>query len=623
MVRGCGTRAYDRWRPVDPVGGRRAAQRLRRLVGVASCVLAGWLAGSGTAVAAPLVSVPVTVNVGAPVTVTLEQFPSTATVDVFVRPSGGGNCCGVQVANDIVTDAAGRATVSFVWPERYESCRSNENCTPRAWQLGGLADVDATVYGRTLVGNANTTRVLAFGAPGPDLTLAQRFRPVLAFDSSERWRPLEIDRLFARETPGLCAIGCHEAFTPASLTAFGIGADARLDMAGVQTDADSYRSPLPECRANGLLDCDGPDTAIYVHDVVHEGYRYMDYWWFLRFNHAPFTKLYYGEHEGDWEGMTVAVPASAADLRDFDFVAIAAHEGVFRYLRDALHCHEPATGGEVACASGGPQRVKVFVADGTHAGYPRACRKILALYCRQTGSVLPEKGFDGARPWGANDDPTALKSFGPAWASWGGNWNSETEPRVNSPARQGRHRAPWQVRCDTRWSLRECGGAAASRVGAADCAVWFGPFVAAAACDPVAVRAALRTGSLAGSGALRIAREGAASAAAPGLAQAVGDALEPGSRCVWRARRARRPSFACGVRTRVRSSRSGTRIWGSRTAARSRSRRSSTAVRWRCAPSTRPAAVCVPRMSRATRPAARRDRPAFGHAARARVYGSC
>ncbi|RKQ90866.1 hypothetical protein C8N24_0681 [Solirubrobacter pauli] len=237
---------------------------------------------AATAQAGPLAVAPVQVSVGASVTVTLEQFPPAAFVDVYARPSGGGNCCGMQVADDVATDAVGRATVTFSWPESFEACAGKDNCRRRPWEVGQLADVDASVVGRTLTANAATTRVVAPGTPAPDLTLAQRFRPVLAFDSSEVWRPLEIDRFLARETPRLCGIGCHPAPSSAYLVALGLGARARLDLAGEQTDADSYRSPIAECRVNGLLDCDGgPDTAMYVHDVVHEGYRYLDYWWFL------------------------------------------------------------------------------------------------------------------------------------------------------------------------------------------------------------------------------------------------------------------------------------------------------------------------------------------------------
>ena len=46
--------------------------------------------------------------------VTLEGYPPGASVTVYARPPGGGNCCGIKVAEGIVTDVVGRGSASFV-----------------------------------------------------------------------------------------------------------------------------------------------------------------------------------------------------------------------------------------------------------------------------------------------------------------------------------------------------------------------------------------------------------------------------------------------------------------------------------------------------------------------------
>ena len=486
-------------------------------------------ASAGNASAASVLAPP-TATVGQQVSIFGSGFTPGSVVSVALNPARtrGGNCCGIVVVQEHAVQLDGTAQMSFSWPPGYYSCAGRTRCSTVAWQRDEAVDLTVTDGAPDTFATTRASVIVDLPGVGEDLTLAQRFRPVLAFDTSERWRPLNVARMFADDEPNLCGrLGC---FANASTTA--LDGATGLDLPGHQDDADSYRSARPECRQNGLGDCEsGVTSGIYTHTVEYEGYRYLDYWWYFRFNHAPFSKLYYDEHESDWEGMTIAVARNDPDPQAFDFAAIAAHKGVWRYLREALLCEDVASRQETMCA-GPTQRVKVFVADGTHASYPRSCRKILFFYCRQTGVPLPEKGFDGRRPWGANYDPSVLYDLNRPWTQWPGNWNSQENPRVASPGRQNRFTSPWDATCTGRFAgstAEDCMLGAASRAQEdSDCDSWVGPFVAATTCDPVALREALRDGALGQIGSVGLQLDGMRQASAPGLAQAVGGPLSSG-----------------------------------------------------------------------------------------------
>ena len=172
---------------------------------------------------------------------------------------------------------------------------------------------------------------------------AARFRPQFLFDSDEHWRPLHVGRFVREEQPfggplhQLCdESGCETPFVTEGL-------DALRDFEGggwidigdlgefMETDPDpaDYRSPRPACDGDFLRDCDtGDDSAVYYNVTSTIGYKYLDYWLFYRMNDfgtplAP-NPTNEGEHEGDWEGVTLGLGGTPDT---FDFAAFAQHEG--------------------------------------------------------------------------------------------------------------------------------------------------------------------------------------------------------------------------------------------------------------------------------------------------------
>ncbi|MBX5443457.1 MAG: hypothetical protein IRZ32_18260, partial [Solirubrobacteraceae bacterium] len=428
--------------------------------------------------------------------------------------------------------------------------------------------------------------------------LARRFRPRLRFDSTERWRPVAATALLAervggrpahavcrpvrplRERPDRCAPGTSApVHGPASLAAAD-DPDAILDLNadGVTTPPGEARSPDPAC-AGPLRDCDaGPSAAIH-HRLARAGaYAVLDYWLLYRYSDAPYSvrglpgpgRLLDTDHEGDWEGVAVAVSADDPDPRTFDWAAYAAHAGPpRRYLRATLSCDgDPRPG---SCAAPGAARPHVYVAAGTHASYPAPChdRGVAALGlpgpagralgrwvlgCRQRGvdgpvpaGVLPEGGHDGARPWGADDDPAALRPLAPGdgVADWAGRWGlpgatrspaRQWDARVRPVAAAARARASGASGAAGAGTARPAQAAAAAEsdpaAGGGDatsCADWLGEHVAVAVCDEGALRAAFAAGTLGRAGDVTIdGGPGRAAASAPGIAQLAGGPLAAG-----------------------------------------------------------------------------------------------
>jgi hypothetical protein len=327
--------------------------------------------------------------------------------------------------------------------------------------------------------------------------LAKRFRPWLRFDSEESWRPLEINAMLTERLSGdgpahrFCDgseqaakhedmdLHCSPITTPAQISAQPNDPKTFVDIRGTELGGGDYVSPVlqdcPPPQAKGLKDCErGGASRIYFHAVRANGRIYIDYWWFLRYNRfdkkdaselcrsALTRQKACFDHEGDWEGVTVVL--SGGDDPALDFVDYAAHEAVFRYTASQVERKG--------------QRPVVYLANGSHAAYPRACPKDCSQEAKLFGHALPEDNTDGKRDWGRNPDdecfaePTCLAPLpSTSWGVFAGFWGSRTchagkgacdfgvPPR--SPSQQRRFKSPW---CYSGVGLKlTCDGAPPSR----------------------------------------------------------------------------------------------------------------------------------------------------------------
>jgi hypothetical protein len=169
-----------------------------------------------------------------------------------------------------------------------------------------------------------------------------------------------------------------------------------------------------------------------------------------------------GDHEGDWEGITVATDLPPTRVK---YAIFAQHDGRVRL--------DPGPQGSLAARRfefADPERrhVKVYVAQGTHAAYPSGCRhKPGRVFCKQSNG-LPDGFHDGERPWGRNDDGECAPEPGcvlllprvpgedtgeplldaASWNAWPGLWGfcAKGEARCangpRSPGLQARYQRP-------------------------------------------------------------------------------------------------------------------------------------------------------------------------------------
>jgi hypothetical protein len=294
--------------------------------------------------------------------------------------------------------------------------------------------------------------------------LAGQFEPVLRFDTSEQWRPLNVESFFGEDQHLICeGESCDEApISSAADLNNHTGEGAYIDIAGHYTlggGEGSYHSPYEVCTATGLRDCDtGARSAIYWRSGgTHGGYPFIDYWFFYRANYFYEEA---GFHEGDWEGVTIAPSLTQGT---FDYAGFSQHGTFYSYLRDVLRCEDapatstPASGtcGTEAGRSG--FRVDTFPANGSHANYTTPCSEdILMESCRQNAEEeifpgvtehRPERGYDGAVRWGRafNEPANAWSSLlkmpttgGGFWSDWPGRWGRYGPGEgPESPALQG------------------------------------------------------------------------------------------------------------------------------------------------------------------------------------------
>jgi hypothetical protein len=385
------------------------------------------------------------------------------------------------------------------------------------------------------------------GTVDRDADLARRFRPYVMLDSHELWRPLDVDRLLAEGWHHVCRQPggpCPLVHSAAEMTAIGKGAGGGIPFLQVDGRAGLGAANFPSRdRRCGAMEC-GPGR-IYYHVSQDADFKYLDYWWYFRFDDSPGGDKY--DHQSDWEGVVVALDRS--DQSTFAWVGFAAHDSVWRYLRSSLSCDGVPVQGSCGTESGRfGRRVNAFIASGTHAAYPSACRPatsrvplpIRKVSCRENKHIpvqqlavlrIPEGSFDGTRPWGRNADPTALAPLG-RWLGWIGSWDPSRH--VASPALQRRFRNPRRA-TDTTCPPDGCSYTPPKGFERA-CRGWFGLQAVGAACDAELLQTNAR-----GSALLRLRRgladfgsglapplETVGGQDVPGLAQLVGGPLAVG-----------------------------------------------------------------------------------------------
>jgi hypothetical protein len=361
--------------------------------------------------------------------------------------------------------------------------------------------------------------------------LAISYEPVLRFDSSEKWRPLNIETFFGEKQHHLCEGNtCEtEPLTSSAGLNKNRSPNAYINIAGSLPanggKPEEYHSPYEECTSSGLRDCDtGPRSAIYYRNPgVYGGYQYIDYWYFYRANYF-FENIDF--HEGDWEGATVA-PSLTGD--SFDYAAFSQHGTFYSYLKSVLRCEDKPAGSlpERGTCGANSKRIDDLVANGDHANYTTPCKQELPTSCQQNGEGQVETGYDGTKRWGrAYETGTALLPM-PAvgstgWTDWPGKWGSpgilpEEGSGPPSPGNQafkvacaslnnepGCETGPRTASVNSPLDSIQKGTTKSPGLTAVSCANWAGAGIAAVACNPRELREAVLTGHVGSRGPVAI-----------------------------------------------------------------------------------------------------------------------
>lgn len=414
------------------------------------------------------------------------------------------------------------------------------------------------------------TSEVTFSPAGSTVTaddyLGMTFEPILRFHSTEKWRPLNVASFMLEEEPGNPGHSYNKICVEGTCSDIGANWEEALRRATETPGTRDIKmgewpehkyayptSPVEECYAGELWDCNsGPRTAIYYHVVpsategktTELGYNYVDYWIFYRYNRDENDPLALDDHQGDWEGLTVA--PSQTDPGAFDFAIFAQHKEFSVYAPENLQCDQ---GGSASCVSEGQNRgtrVWDFVAVGTHASYPAVDEGGTSGICTQAKKELPEGCHDGKAPWGANYEASDAIPFpgtgGGYWTDWPGTWGDDpggllegTGESPRSPGLQSRFKCPWKpyapdtTACPSRVIANP---ARAREAIASTCGNWFGAMIAVTACSPSELRHAVHDATMGRRGDLRIIGRRRHAAALPGVSQILGPPLRAGERLV-------------------------------------------------------------------------------------------
>jgi len=232
--------------------------------------------------------------------------------------------------------------------------------------------------------------------------LAHRYRPVLLFDGSEQYAPVDVGRAIAAHH----VRACHKTIVSDRCPKIDSAPDIDSDVEFLEVKASTL-GPAD--------DSGGTDSAIYYHAIERTSPArvYLDYWWFFTENPEPVLSallcragLHLGEitcfrHEADWEGITVVLAPCTVEpeietacvpfgKRRLHLVAVAYAEHGGPAKQFAWNTLEQRWARAGAPTDG--ERPIVYVALNSHAAYPHRCPR----------SCGREQSNNGTVPWGNN-----------------------------------------------------------------------------------------------------------------------------------------------------------------------------------------------------------------------------
>jgi hypothetical protein len=262
-----------------------------------------------------------------------------------------------------------------------------------------------------------THRALGPRPAAAAVQLAAKYAPILRLASGEHYRPLRLEDYLSK-TVLRSGTPPYGTLTQAQPTLFSLPAttvSTYLDIRGAEPNAHPGNYPTIEQQ----LEAARPQPTVYFHFAYQpsKGRVAIEYWLLYLYND------FYDDHEADWEGVTVVlengVPIGAA---------YSQHQGRKWIAWTAL-------------SKTGPHPI-VYVARGSHAGYPKAGRySIRVCWTKYGRHCSPTPRVDDASGGGSTLAPASydLESF--AGTGFTGSWGSGnyilgvglTQDRITDP----------------------------------------------------------------------------------------------------------------------------------------------------------------------------------------------
>lgn len=285
--------------------------------------------------------------------------------------------------------------------------------------------------------------------------VVRRYAPIVRLAKGEEWRPISAAAFIEQSSlrwahddncpndhevagngdvdAGRLGSGgySHQAALPPVGLCRHFGREYRSDDFTRPRDPGHGRDGTPPTDEGFFLDFTGDRHGQGVRAPVYYEYHpkeYVTYWFFYAFNDAPSSPSTFGDHEGDWERVTVRLNGRNRATQ----IAYFQHDGDPCVLRWSSRRVQKRGGHPV-----------VFSAKGTHASYPRAGHFPLP--------GPPEDEASHGRTWATYRSLRNARTQ--PWFNFGGAWGEvgelkESTGPLGPSAAKGAVPDDWGVGCD-------------------------------------------------------------------------------------------------------------------------------------------------------------------------------
>lgn len=355
----------------------------------------------------------------------------------------------------------------------------------------------------------------------------KKFAPILLFDSSENYFPLNIDNFLINGSVDTCVPPNNQWPGPNHRVCTSISSPEI---------GDYYNQEYLAYDKNFLVNQQDPEGKTYaiqeeknINNIL--SYKLLHYRWFYSYD-TGWQDI--DAHHGDWEGIDVLVEVTkdinGKLIEEFPIGAFYHQHSEQHYkLFTDLLCNGTTN---TFCIDRGQTHPNIFVSKGKHASYPTNCSNPtpVSVSCHHEGFPFVDNGYDGGKAWAHNNDSNSVtnlemtdeekNTFPGDWTLWPGSWSEDGDiigPWVNpSPSIDSikPHTTQQSLETNNNFSLDNCQN-------------WNDEDILASYCDSAAISKTWSQGLWKTSGEIKISlNRKTGHGEVPGLTQVVGKPLQ-------------------------------------------------------------------------------------------------